>query len=53
GNWEWRISPHGRSLDGIFALNNVIGNLTLSNDVVDSDSWTCSMDGSGKFMVRT
>ncbi|GKF96819.1 hypothetical protein Tco_0292640, partial [Tanacetum coccineum] len=53
GNWEWRIPPRGRALDDISALNTVIGNLTLSNDAVDSDSWTWSMDGSSKFKVRT
>ncbi|GJY75974.1 hypothetical protein Tco_0481090 [Tanacetum coccineum] len=50
GNWEWRIPPRGRALDDISALNTVIGNLTLSNDAVDSDSWTWSMDGSEEDM---
>ncbi|GJT62105.1 RNA-directed DNA polymerase, eukaryota, reverse transcriptase zinc-binding domain protein [Tanacetum coccineum] len=54
GNWESRIPPRGRALDDISALNSVIGNLTLSHDDAgDPNSWTWSMDGSGKFKVRT
>nr|GEY25873.1 RNA-directed DNA polymerase, eukaryota, reverse transcriptase zinc-binding domain protein [Tanacetum cinerariifolium] len=53
--WElgMKDTTCGRALDDISALNTVIGNLTLSNDVAYSDSWTRSMDGSGKFTVRT
>nr|GEX60654.1 RNA-directed DNA polymerase, eukaryota, reverse transcriptase zinc-binding domain protein [Tanacetum cinerariifolium] len=53
GDWEWRLPPRGRVLDDIDSLISLIGNLVLSTNVTEPETWNWSMDSSGKFKVKT
>ncbi|GJU69426.1 hypothetical protein Tco_1255685 [Tanacetum coccineum] len=53
GNWEWRLPPRGRALDDISSLISIIGNLVLHTDVAKPETWSWSIDSSGKFKVES
>ncbi|GJU40757.1 RNA-directed DNA polymerase, eukaryota, reverse transcriptase zinc-binding domain protein [Tanacetum coccineum] len=53
GNWEWRLPPSGRALNDIASLISTIGNLTVLSNEAAPESWSWSMDSSGKFKVKT
>ncbi|GKA63444.1 RNA-directed DNA polymerase, eukaryota, reverse transcriptase zinc-binding domain protein [Tanacetum coccineum] len=52
GNWEWRLPPSGRALNDIASLISTIGNLTVLSNEAAPESWSWSMDSSGKFKVN-
>ncbi|GKD69232.1 RNA-directed DNA polymerase, eukaryota [Tanacetum coccineum] len=50
GAWNWRALPHGRGVDDLANLINVVGPLTLTED--SRDGWKWNLDPSNKFTVK-
>ncbi|GJT38285.1 hypothetical protein Tco_0938150 [Tanacetum coccineum] len=47
----WCLPPRGRALNDLYSLCDLIGNTTLSFDVIDK--WSGSYEASGTFKVKT
>nr|GEZ80533.1 hypothetical protein [Tanacetum cinerariifolium] len=52
GVWDWRIPIHGRAMDDLSRLIDLIGNNSFSSTFDGTDKWVWSGDGFGILKVK-